>query len=209
MSDKEFVFDTIPSQSGSSKIIVIPPKFFVATGYKKNSKKQIRVTLTLIILVALGSLALAQEEKETTGLGSLITQNKLTNTRITELQKQFTADIIDVREALTAKIDGLFNRVIVAVIAVQLFVLSTSKAIGGIFKYVRGRKQLKAVNKNNQLIEQLIPLLVTLQTIQAVKESQAQEPKKTKPRFNPANVIIAGVIAILTLLTLQKFGVIG
>ena len=87
--------------------------------------------------------------------------------------------------------------------------LGTSKAIGGLAKHMRGRKQLKAVQKNNQLMEKLIPLLTTLQTIEAVKESQAQKDLVTKKKFNPYNIIIAGAIAILTLLTLQKFGVIG
>lgn len=212
MHYKTFVFDTCLVESGSSQDIRVPPKFFTLTGLKKNSKKKLRVTIqVLILLIALGSMTLGQEEKQTTGIGSLITTIEATNIRITALQKQFTADITDLNEALSGKIDGLFSRIVIAVIGVHFFILGSSKAIGGLAKYIRGKKQLKAVQKNNQLLEEIIPLLKTLNTTQAVKEAkelEAKKPKKKVALVSLRNVIIAGVITALTIIVLYKAGVI-
>jgi len=209
MPYNDFVYDTTLGKSGSSQILIVPPKFLQITGLKKNSKKQLRVTIqVLIILIALGSMTLAQEES--TGIGSLILQIKQNNNKIDQHKIQFTKDLTNLNKMLGDKIDGLFSRVVVAIVGVQLFILGSSKAIGGLAKYIRGRKKTKAVEKNNRLLEEIIPLLVTLNTIEAVKEVQdKKEPKKTKHRFNPYNMIIAGAITIIIILVLNKLGVIG
>lgn len=167
-------------------------------------KKRIAVGIILISLI----LAATAQETESTGISNLIREIKQTNTRITKLQTQFTADITDVHNTLSDKIDSLFTRIALLVIASNLLIVGAEKTIGGLVKYRRKKKQTKAAEKNNTLMEELIPLLKTLNT-EAIKQDQAEEPDKKPSRINLNSIIIAGVIAILVLLILNKLGVIG
>ena len=165
-----------------------------------QGKRIIAVMLLLSVLIT------TVQGEESTGIGNLILQIKLTNKEITKLKTQFTADITQVNKDITTKIDALFTRIALLVISSILLIIGTEKTIGALIRYKHSRKKTKEIQKLREKDETLIELQKEL--IQLIKDEGV--PKiKTETKLKKSqwpSLITAALIGALVVCVILKIG---
>lgn len=164
-------------------------------------------TVGLIILL----LACSVVAQETTGLGSLLTKIDANNKKIDTLTAKTTASITALEEKLSTRIDGLFMRLIIAMIGVQLFLIGTQKTLGGLRKFYQDSKKTKLLKEQNKKLDELTLLISHLisMDINEVIEASKKMDKSNRARLIDRRILSLCFISITMILILNRLGVIN
>lgn len=121
-------------------------------------------------------------QEEASGLATVINNINLLKKEITNQKKQHTADLADLRKELSEKIDSLFVRIAMLVMATQLAIIGGEKVIKGIIKYYIVQQQITIHDETNTLLKQTIGLLSFPEAHKILEEARlAREGRKAKP----------------------------
>ena len=166
-------------------------------------------TAGLIILL----LACSAVAQETTGLGSLLTKIDANNKKIDTLGGTITTNIKTLEDKITARIDSLFMRLIIAMIGVQLFLIGMQKTLGGLRNFYQDRKKNKLTEEQNKKLDELTATITKLISMPQVAEiiEAASKIEKTPQRKQLIDKKILSLcfVSVTLILILNKLGVIS
>ena len=166
-------------------------------------------TVGLIIIL----LACSVVAQETTGLGSLLSKIDANNAKIDKLTKTITTNLKTLEDEITARIDSLFMRLIIAVVGVQLFLIGMQKMLGGLRNFYQDRKKIKATEDQNKKLDELTATITQL--IAATNIGEIIEAANNKNRTHQRRqlldkkILSICIVSITLILILNKLGVIN
>lgn len=165
--------------------------------------------LSYILILTLISCVMAQDQpKDTTGIGSLLTQIQIVNDNINNLRNENNAKIEAISQQVKTQLDNLATRVVLACLSIQLFFIGLERAVKMLVHYQKEKKRLKEVEKIRQQedaivekLNQVIGLLAMPNAVETLKEAQKEKPKK---KFSLKGILLAVLIGVTLLLTYLK-----